>query len=141
MGKKNHVPLQSPVEERKNPGAHFAHAVPLFPAIHPGLHVHWPLGWHCPFRQLQLGGALATIGIKQRPDPEMPSSQEEQLLGHGRQFGPKNPCAQVSQDDPVNPGGHEHVPEAEQTPEPEHGGEHAEDWMSVNRSLDVPDGS
>ena len=49
-------------------------------------------------------------------------------------MGPKNPSAQVSHEDPVNPVGQLHVPEAEQTPEPEQGTEQAKDWTSRRES-------
>lgn len=73
----------------------------------------------------------------------MPSSQEVQPAGHAWQSGPKNPEAQDSQDEPVKPWGQEHVPDAEQIPAPEHGGEHADDWMSRREMLlsEVSDGS
>lgn len=45
-------------------------------------------------------------------------------------MGPKKPVAQVSQDDPAKPAGQTHVPLEEQTPWPEHAGEHALDCMS-----------
>ncbi|PSR73303.1 hypothetical protein PHLCEN_2v10831 [Hermanssonia centrifuga] len=86
---------------------------------------------------------LLTVGIKQRPLPEIPSSQEEHPAGHAWQFGPKKPEAQVSQDVPLNPGGHEHVPDAEQIPAPAHGGEHADDCISRIEILlsDEPEGN
>lgn len=57
-------------------------------------------------------------------------------------MGPKNPGAQVSHDDPVNPAGHVHTPEAEQTPAPEQAGEQADDCMSRRESVfSVPAGS
>jgi hypothetical protein len=48
--------------------------------------------------------------------------------------GPKKPEAQVSHEAPVNPGAQAHEPDAEQTPEPAHGGEHVEDSMSRRES-------
>jgi hypothetical protein len=39
----------------------------------------------------------------------------------------------------VKPCGHVQVPEAEHIPALEHGGEHAEDWMSSNAILDNSD--
>ena len=42
----------------------------------------------------------------------------------------------------MKPVGQLHVPEEVQTPEPAHGGEQAEDWMSSKeRDVDVPAGS
>ena len=64
----------------------------------------------------------------------IPSSQEAHPAGHDWQFGPKNPAAQDSHDDPVNPVGHEQVPDAVQIPAPEHGGEQAADWISRTES-------
>jgi hypothetical protein len=63
---------QSPVDVKKNPVEHLAHAVPLSAVVQPALQVHWPFDPHWPFRQLQLAGALATTGTKHLPDPEMP---------------------------------------------------------------------
>ncbi|KAF7975000.1 hypothetical protein HWV62_10605 [Athelia sp. TMB] len=62
----------------------------------------------------------------------MPSSQSVQPLGHFWQVGPKKPVEHVSQDVPLKPVGHTHVPVAEQTPDPEQGGEHAEDSISTS---------
>ena len=39
----------------------------------------------------------------------------------------EKPSAQDSHEDPVRPAGHVHVPELEQTPAPEQGGEQADD--------------
>ena len=47
--------------------------------------------------------------------------------GQALHVGPKYPGAHDSQEVPLNPVGHVHVPEAEQTPLPEQGGEHAVD--------------
>lgn len=49
-------------------------------------------------------------------------------------MGPKKPVVHVSQEEPENPGAHLHVPDAEQTPDAAHGGEHAVDWMSTRDS-------
>ena len=58
------------------------------------------------------------------------------------QLGPKNPGEQVSQEVPLKPVGQMHCPEAEHTPEPEQGGEQAEDWMSSRaESPDALEGS
>lgn len=55
---------------------------------------------------------------------------------------PKKPGEQVSQEDPVKPGAHVHVPEELQIPAPAHGGEHAEDWMSTRENEpELEDGS
>lgn len=116
--------------------------MPLAAVVQPALQVHWPFDPHWPFRQLQVAGAPVTTGTKHRPEPEIPSSQEVHPEGHGWQVGPKKPFAQDSQDDPVNPVGQVHTPEAEQTPEPAHGGEHAEDCISRRlRPLAAPEGS
>ena len=120
-------PLQSPVEVKKNPGKHLAHAVPLSAVVKPGLHVHCPLALQIPLRQLQLDGGLPTVAVKHLPEPEIPSSQDPHPAGHCWQDGPKKPRAQDSHAVPVNPGAHEQVPDAEHTPEPAHGGEHAAD--------------
>ncbi|KAF7972992.1 hypothetical protein HWV62_16482 [Athelia sp. TMB] len=123
---------QLPVESRKNPVAHCAHAVPLDALVHPGRQVHCPLVPHSPLMQLQLDGGLDTGALRQRPLPLMPSSQSVQPLGHFWQVGPKKPVEHVSQDVPLKPVGHAHVPVAEQTPDPEQGGEHAEDSISTS---------
>ena len=68
----------------------------------------------------------------------MPSSHDVQLAGHGWQLGPKNPDAQDSQDEPVNPVGQEHWPEEEQTPALEQGGVHAFDCISTSERLERP---
>lgn len=121
------TPSQLPSELRKNPVSHFAHAVPLVPAVHPGLQVHDPSDPHTPFRQLHVDGAFLMMGSRHRPLPVIPSSQVVQSAGHAWQVGPKNPGAHVSQDVPLKPGGQLHVPDAEHTPAPAQGGEQAED--------------
>ena len=73
---------QSPFESRKKPGAHLAHAVPLSAVVQPALQVRCPFEPHSPFKQLQVDGRLLTIDTRHRPDPEMPSSQDEQPPGH-----------------------------------------------------------
>ena len=129
--------LQSPVEVKKNPAAHFAHAVPLSAFVQPGLHVHWPFEPQMPLRQLQVEGALLTMGFRHLPEPEIPSSQDAQPAGHGWHVGPKKPEAHDSHDEPVKPGAQEHVPEAEHTPAPAHGGEQARDSISRRESEPV----
>ena len=105
--------------------------------VQPGLHVHWPLEPQAPFKQLQDEGGLDTTGARHNPVPVIPSSQEAQPAGHGEQFGPKEPGAQDSHEDPVNPVGHEHVPDAVQIPAPAHGGEQAADCISkMDNELD-----
>lgn len=139
---KPNAPLQSPVDVKKNPVEHFAHAFPSSPVVNPALQAHWPLAPHAPLRQLHVAGALATTGLTHLPVPVMPSSQVVQLSGQGLHSGPKKPVAHDSHDDPVNPGAHWQVPEAEQTPEPAHGGEHADDWISTSESdPELPSGS
>lgn len=83
---------------------------------------------------MQLSGLLLIVGVRHRPEPVIPSSHDVQPVGHAVQLKPKNPDAQDSQDAPVNPGGQVHVPAAEQTPLPEHGGEQLEDWTSTSAS-------
>lgn len=116
-----------PSEVKKNPWAHLAQAVPLSALVHPALQEHCPFEPHTPFRQLHDEGGFKTGAERHRPVPEIPSSQDVQPWGHGWQFGPKNPWAHDSHEDPVKPVGQVHVPDAEQIPAPEHGGEHAED--------------
>lgn len=83
-----------------------------------------------------------TIGTKHLPVPEMPSSQDAHPTGHCWHAGPKKPVAQDSHDEPVNPAGQVHVPEAEHIPEAAHGVEHANDWISRReRALELPAGS
>ena len=122
------------MDVKKNPGEHFAQAVPLAAVVNPTLHVHCPLDPHTPLRQLQLDAGLVTVAERHRPDPDIPSSQDAHPAGHAWQVGPKNPGEQDSHDAPVNPGAQLHVPEAEQTPEPAHGGEHADDSRSRSES-------
>lgn len=82
------------------------------------------------------------MATRHRPPPEIPSSQDAQPLGHGLHFGPKKPDAQDSHDVPLKPEGQMHEPEAEQTPDPAQGGEHAADWMSTKEIEPAePDGS
>lgn len=69
-------------------------------------------------------------GWRQRPVPEIPSSHVSQLDGQAVQLGPKNPLAQVSQEEPVNPGEQAHVPADVQVPELAQTGEHTLDSMS-----------
>lgn len=57
-------------------------------------------------------------------------------------MGPKNPLSHDSQAEPAKPRGHLHVRKAEQTEEPAHGGEQADDWISTRaRGRDIDDGS
>lgn len=120
--------LQSPVDVRKNPGEHWAHAVPLEDVVHPGLHAHCPFDPHSPLRQLHVDGAFeGRVGTRHRPEPVLPWSHDGHPAGHAWHLGPKNPWAQDSQEEPVKPVGQLHVPEEVQTPEPAHGGEQAED--------------
>lgn len=134
---------QLPVESRKNPAAHLAHAVPLSAVVQPGRHVHVPpVVAHTPFSQLQLEGGLETVGVRQRPLPEIPSSQDVHPSGQAWHVGPKNPAEQDSHEVPLNPVGQMHVPDEEHTPEPEQGGEQAEDCISSNdREEPEPEGS
>lgn len=98
--------------------------------VHPALQVHEPEDEHSPLRQLQVEGSFLISSVRHLPDPEIPSSQSLQPLGHAAQVGPKNPDAQDSHDEPVKPGAHVQVPDVEQIPFPEHAGEHALDWRS-----------
>lgn len=77
--------------------------------------------------QLQLDVELVTIEERQRPVPVIPWSQAPQPEGQALHVGPKYPGAHDSQEVPLNPVGQVQVPEAEHTPFPEHGGEHALD--------------
>lgn len=77
--------------------------------------------------QLQLDGGFVTTEAMQRPVPVIPPSQDVQPEGQALHVGPKYPVAHDSQEVPLNPVGHVQVPEAEQTPFPEQGGEHAVD--------------
>ena len=86
--------------------------MPLVAAVHPELQVHCPLDPHTPFRQLHEDGGLLTVGTRQRPLPEMPSSQDEQPAGQAWQSGPKKPFAHVSHEEPEKPCGQVQVPEA-----------------------------
>jgi hypothetical protein len=116
--------------------------VPLSAVVHPVLQEHCPFDPQLPFRQLQLEGALLTTGTKHLPVPEIPSSQDVQPAGHCWHVGPKKPAAQDSHDEPVNPVGQVHVPEAEHIPEAAQGVEHADDWTSRSeRELELPVGS
>jgi hypothetical protein len=91
---------------------------------------------------LQLDGGLVTAAVKHRPLPEIPSSQEVHPPGHGWHVGPKKPDAQDSQEVPLKLVGHVHEPEAEQTPDPAQGGEHAADCISTSdKEVADPDGS
>ena len=122
--------------------AHCAQAVPLVAVVQPERHVHCPFAPHSPFSQLQLDGRLLTVAVKHRPLPDMPSSHDVQPLGHGWHFGTKNPDAQDSHEVPLKPVGHVQEPEAEHTPEPAQGGEHAADCMSTReREFAEPVGS
>jgi hypothetical protein len=83
-----------------------------------------------------------TGAAKHRPLPEIPSSQDVHPLEHCSHVGPKKPDAQDSHEVPLNPVGQVHDPEAEQTPDPEHGGEQAVDCMPTrDREPADPDGS
>jgi hypothetical protein len=79
-----------------------------------------------------------TVVERQRPEPAIPSSHVVQPVGHAWHEGPKNPVAQTSQDEPLKPVGHVHWPDAEQTPEPEHGGEQALDSIAERDIEDMP---
>lgn len=132
---------QLPPEFKKNPAAHFEHAFPSSPVVHPALHVHCPFS-HFPLTQLHVSGLFSIVGARQRPVPVMPSSQDVQPTGHAWQATPKKPFAQSWHESPVKPGGQVQVPEAEHTPAPAQGGEHEEDWMSTSaREPDEPLGS
>jgi len=72
---------QSPLELRKNPVAHFAHAVPLSAFVQPALQVHDPPEPHWPFRQLQVLGAFSILRLRQVPEPAIPSSHWSQSAG------------------------------------------------------------
>ena len=61
-----------------------------------------------PLRQLHAAEALVLVEERQRPVPEMPSSQVVQPVGQAWHEGPKKPVAQVSQDEPLKPEGHVH---------------------------------
>ena len=81
-------------------------------------------------------------GSRHLPVPVMPSSHDWQSAGQAWHVGPKKPFEQVSQEVPLKPVGQTHVPDAEHTPEPAHGGEHADDWMSSSWEMeDAPEGS
>jgi hypothetical protein len=72
----------------------------------------------------------------------MPWSQEGHPLGHGWHVGPKKPGAQDSHEVPLKPVEQVHEPDAEQTPDPAQGGEHAADCISTReKELAEPDGS
>jgi len=130
------------VDVKKNPGAHVAHAVPLAATVKPVLHVHPPLDPQTPLRQLQLEGGFTTAKAMHLPVPEMPSSQDEHPVGHGSQVEPKNPAAHVSHDVPVKPGAQLQVPDGEQTPDLEQGGEHVADSISRReKEPELPEGS
>ena len=116
-----------PSELRKKPDAHFAHAVPLSAVVHPVRHVHVPSDPHEPFSQLHVDGRFLIAGWRHLPVPVIPSSQDSQSAGHAWHVGPKKPFVQVSQEVPLNPVGQTQVPDAEHTPAPAHGGEHADD--------------
>jgi hypothetical protein len=140
--KRRNIPAQLPVESKKKPVVHLAQAVPLSAVVHPARQVHFPFDPHRPFSQLQIEGGLMTVVVKHRPLPEIPSSQDVQPLGHDWHVGPKKPDAQDSHEVPLKPEGQVHEPEAEQTPDPEQGGEHAADCMSTReREATEPDGS
>jgi hypothetical protein len=118
------------LESRTKPPAHVAHAVPLEALAHPGRQVQVPDGLQEPFKQLHLEGALEGTGVERHaPVPDGPSSHLSQLLGHLEQLGPKKPFSQVSQDVPVNPVGHTHLPWVEQIALEEHAGEHVLGWI------------
>lgn len=70
------------------------------------------------------------MGERQRPLPELPSSQVSQPVGQGAHCGPKKPGAHDSQDEPAKLDGQTHWPVAEHRPAPEHAGEQLVDWMS-----------
>lgn len=115
---------------RKNPGAHWLHAVPLAAVVNPAVQVQLPLASQTPLTQLQEAGAPGGVVLRQRPLPVRPSSQSVQPLGQAAQVGPKKPGAQLSHEAPVKPAAHAHVPAAVHMPDEAHGGEHAADWRS-----------
>lgn len=119
---------------RKNPVEHAAHLVPFDADVQPDRQAQSPLEPHCPLMQLQLDGGFGTVVERQRPVPEIPWSHEVQPDGQGWQDGPKKPDAHCSHEDPEKPVGHEHVPDAVQTPLPEHGGEQVDDSALSNDS-------
>jgi hypothetical protein len=140
--KEQNAPAQLPVESKKKPVAHLAQAVPLSAVVQPARQLHCPFDPQLPFWQLQLEGGLMTVAVKQRPLPEIPSSQDVQPLGHCWHVGPKKPAAQDSHEVPLKPVGQVHEPAAEQTPDPEQGGEHAADCMSTReRDAEEPEGN
>ncbi|KAJ3514900.1 hypothetical protein NMY22_g14596 [Coprinellus aureogranulatus] len=105
--------LQSPVDVRKKPEAHFPQATPSAVDSKPVVHSHWPLLPHTPFAQLQSEGLLAIVGFRQRPEPETPSSHESQFEGQ------------------ANPAAHRQVPFAKHTPPLLHVGEQEVDSRPV----------
>lgn len=119
--------LQSPVDERKNPEAHFPQATPSAPVSNPVVHSHCPFAPHTPFTQLQVDGLFGIVGFRQRPVPDIPWSQVSQLEGQGWHFGPKNPGWHCSQDAPANPAAHRHFPATVQRPALLQAGEQATD--------------
>ena len=140
-----YLPLHSPVLVVKNPSAHFAHACPFAPVVHPGLHAHCPFDPQTPFTQLhwvtESWGPL--VCWRQRPVPASPSSHLSQPVfapEHDVQLGPKNPCAHCSQEFPEKPCGQTQTPLCEHTPELEQGGLQDDDWRSSN-AKDEDEGS
>jgi hypothetical protein len=120
------------LESRKKPVSHAAHAVPLGALVHPVVQVQVPAELQEPFKQLHLEGAVDGSGVERHaPVPDGPSSHLSQLLGHLEQLGPKKPGWQSSQDGPVNPAGHTHLPWVEQVALEEQAGEHVLDWISL----------
>ena len=61
-----------------------------------------------PLRQLHATEALVLVEERQRPVPEMLSSQVVHFVGQAWHEGPKKPVAQVLQDEPLKPEGHVH---------------------------------
>lgn len=135
--------LQSPVDVWKNPLSHLAHAVPLSAFTNPALHAHSPFVPQTPFRQLHVAGAFFTGESRHLPDPAIPSSHDVHPASQLWHVAPKCPGAQVSQDEPVNPGRHAQVLDDEQTPPVlEHAGEQDDDWMATRERVEVlPNGS
>jgi hypothetical protein len=125
-----HTP-QSPVDVRKNPGAHPEHFVPSLLSTQASLHEQLPSGLHTPLTQLHfLGSVSSTLEERQRPLPEIPSSHLSHPSGHVWHWGPKKPAAHDSQEDPAKLEGQTHWPAAEHTPAPAHAGEQVVDWTS-----------
>lgn len=126
--------LQLPVESLKKPWAQslqsFDPALEEVNVVQPGAHVQPPEPSHVPLSQLQVEGALLAGGERHFPEPCGPSSQDVQPSGQAWHWGPKNPEAQVSQDEPVNPGLQTHAPWELHCPPAVHGVAHVVDSTS-----------